>query len=90
MVEMRLQTNESICKQERGLIMIESVTMYKCSDETVFKSPVDAFKHEQRLIISVKLEKFIDNHFYNGISKDRMHGILMQNVAELREILNTA
>ncbi len=71
---------------EINIMAIEEVKMFKTKDGKTFELESDAINHEEEVIIKEKLEAFVDEHFYSGISKFDITDILYENPDELIKI----
>ena len=65
------------------MIQIVKVEQFKTSDGKIHPTMVEAKNHE----VKQELRKFMDDHWYNGMSKDDVADILFDHGIELYNIL---
>lgn len=67
--------------------MATKVEVYKTVDDKTFETLEQAEEHERQLAVLKKLEKFVDNYCWNGMSAREVAAELFEHADKLIEAL---
>lgn len=63
-------------------------TIYEAMDATKFDTEKECIEYEKTLTIRKQVRKFIDDHFYYGMTQSKFFEIIWENKDELIKILS--
>lgn len=66
---------------------IVEIKAYKASDNKIFENEKEAREYDSTMLIKDRIEKFVDDHGYNNMSKSDIEDMILLDKDELIEIL---